>query len=65
MTRTQVVAGVREALVRYEPRIDPLDIAAESSPDQPNLLLIRVSYRIRATNTRGNMVYPFYLQEGI
>src|SRR4029450_3702811 len=36
-----VVQKAREALVAFEPRIDVLDISAESAPDQLNLLLIR------------------------
>lgn len=58
-----VVQTVREALVAYEPRIDVLDIGAESAADEPNLLLIRINYRIRANNARGNLVYPFYIRE--
>ena len=59
-----VVQTVREALVAYEPRIDVLDINAETAPEQPNLLLIRINYRIRANNALGNLVYPFYIREG-
>jgi phage baseplate assembly protein W len=62
-TLTMVIHHVREALVRYEPRADFLDINAETAPDQPNLLLIRINYRIRANNAIGNMVFPFYLGE--
>lgn len=62
-TIAMVVHTVREALVAYEPRIDVLDISAESAPDELNLLLIRINYRIRANNARGNLVYPFYIQE--
>jgi phage baseplate assembly protein W len=64
MTRSLVVNRVREALVRFEPRIDVLDVDAEATSDQENLLLIRVSYRIRANNAMNNLVYPFYIQEG-
>jgi uncharacterized protein len=59
-----VVQNVRQALIRYEPRIDVLDITAESAPESRNLLLIRISYRIRANNAIGNLVYPFYIREG-
>lgn len=58
-----VVSEVREALVRFEPRIDVLDITAESAADQPNLLLIRIDYRIRANQALGNFTYPFYINE--
>jgi len=59
-----VVHMVRTALVKYEPRIDVLDVLAESTADSPNMLLVRVSYRIRSTNAIGNLVYPFYITEG-
>lgn len=62
-TRTVVVQQVRQALANYEPRIDVLDVRAESAPEQPNLLLIRIDYRIRANNALGNLVYPFYVTE--
>jgi uncharacterized protein len=58
-----VVQTVREALIAFEPRIDVLDINAESAPEEPNLLLIRINYRVRANNARGNLVYPFYIRE--
>jgi uncharacterized protein len=63
-TRSLVTQAVRAALVAYEPRIDVLDVRAESEPGQPNLLLIRVDYRIRSNNAIGNLVYPFYITEG-
>ena len=63
-TLTVVVQTVREALVAYEPRIDVLDVNAETAPEEPNLLLIRINYRIRANNALGNLVYPFYIGEG-
>jgi phage baseplate assembly protein W len=63
-TPTRVVQAVRKALAAYEPRIDVLDLDAQTAPDTPNLLLIRINYRIRSNNAVGNLVYPFYIQEG-
>jgi len=60
-TISSTVQTVRTALTKYEPRIDVLDINAEAQGK--NLLLIRISYRIRANNAIGNMVYPFYVRE--
>jgi phage baseplate assembly protein W len=62
-TITLVVDAAREALTRYEPRIDLIEVSAENSAEAPNLLLIRVNYRVRATNAIGNLVYPFYIKE--
>ena len=64
LTRALVVQSVRQALVDYERRIDVLDVTAESAPSEQNLLLIRVGYRIRANTALGNLVYPFYVNEG-
>ncbi|MCC8030059.1 MAG: GPW/gp25 family protein, partial [Lachnospiraceae bacterium] len=56
---------VENALTRWEPRIT--DIHAEVSDEQldEGVLLIRISYVIRATNNPYNLVYPFYISEGI
>lgn len=59
-----VVDRVRRALVQFEHRIDLMRVDAESPPEQPNLVLIRIDYRIRANNATGNFVYPFYITEG-
>ena len=59
-----VAEDVRQTLTTYEPRIDVLGINVETEPEQANLLLIKISYSIRETNTIGNMVYPFYINEG-
>ncbi|HEX6322443.1 MAG TPA: GPW/gp25 family protein [Vicinamibacterales bacterium] len=59
-----VVHETRKALTRFEPRVDVLDVHAENTADAPNLLLIRINYRVRTTNTIGNLVYPFYIREG-
>jgi phage baseplate assembly protein W len=53
---------VRQALIQWEPRIDVLNLAVSPGASQPNLLLIQIDYRVRATNSRFNLVYPFYLE---
>jgi uncharacterized protein len=63
-TLVQVRDGVREALVTWEPRIAVEDVQVTPQGQPPNILSIEVDYRVRATNTRANLVYPFYLQEG-
>lgn len=63
-TRGAIAYQVQQALLRWEPRIDVLDVRAMESPDEPNLLLIHVDYRIRANNAFHNLVYPFFLREG-
>jgi len=55
---------VRESLITWEPRIDVERVSITRSESQLGTLLIEIDYRIRATNTRTNLVYPFYLEEG-
>jgi phage baseplate assembly protein W len=55
---------VEEALNRWEPRIDLQDVQVLADPSQPTLLLISIDYRVRATDSRYNLVYPFYLERG-
>jgi phage baseplate assembly protein W len=54
---------VSTAIIRWEPRIDLLAVTAAADPDTPGLVLIEVDFRVRRTNTRTNLVYPFYLTE--
>lgn len=61
-TAGRVADAVRDALIRFEPRIDVLDVQTSIPAGQPTVLLIEIDYRIRATNNRFNLVYPFYLQ---
>ncbi len=52
---------VREALGRWEPRIEVQRVAAEPDPDHSSCLSIVVEYRIAATHSNRSLVFPFYL----
>lgn len=58
-----VAADVREALTRWEPRIDLLDVVVTIGGSQGEVLLIRIDYRIRANNAFYNTVYPYYVND--
>jgi len=64
-TAGRVAGEVREALVQWEPRIDLLDVKARADGQAGERLLIEIDYRVRATNNRFNLVYPFYLEGGV
>jgi hypothetical protein len=61
-TATAVTRAVREALATWEPRIGVLDVYAAPDPSRPNVLVIEINYQVLATNSRANLVYPFYLE---
>ena len=55
---------IRRAVIFFESRIDLEDIEVDESLVSEGVLLINLIYTVRTTNTRTNMVYPFYFQEG-
>jgi len=57
-----VEKSVAEALTLWEPRIEL--IAIEASEADEGVLSVSVDYRVRRTDNRFNLVYPFYLKEG-
>jgi phage baseplate assembly protein W len=52
---------VREAVRDWEPRIDLQDVSAEANAENETRVTVSIAYVIRATNTRKNLVFPFYL----
>lgn len=56
----RVAYEVRASLLRWEPRIDVVEVDATADPTQPGVVLIGVTYVLKATNDRRNLVFPFY-----
>jgi phage baseplate assembly protein W len=52
---------VRSALDRWEPRISVEEVDFDLSRMGDGQLLINIGYRLRATNNKRNLVYPFYV----
>jgi len=63
--RGSVQVRVRESLVKWEPRIDVTDVRVETDPRAAHHLIVRIDYRVRANNALFNLVYPFFLNEGV
>jgi len=62
-TAGRISQEVQEALLRFEPRIDVINVQVTPQSDSDGeKLLIRVDYQVRATNNVFNLVYPFYLE---
>ncbi len=60
---TDIQNVVTEALNEYEARIDVLKVDVDVSRTKEGRLIIKLDYRNRTTNQRGNFVYPFYFKE--
>ena len=63
-TKSLVAKAVTDALVKWEPRIDVLSVRPGGKTADPATLVVNIEYRVRATNSVFNLVYPFYLREG-
>ena len=59
----RVRSFIEDAILYNEPRIALNGVEVSESGAEAGLLLISIDYTIRATNSRYNMVYPFYLTE--
>lgn len=55
---------IRDAIVRWEPRVILKEVRGERDLGNPVVINIHINYEIRSVNTFFNMVYPFYLERG-
>jgi phage baseplate assembly protein W len=60
-TANRIRRAVRQALGRWEPRIQVTDVVVRPDPDDAAHVWIDIEYRIKATHDRRSLVYPFYL----
>jgi phage baseplate assembly protein W len=58
-----VESTVQEALIKYEPRINLINVSVVDDEANVGKLKINIDYRVRTTNNEFNLVYPFYLTE--
>ncbi|MBN9297679.1 MAG: GPW/gp25 family protein [Filimonas sp.] len=61
--QTYIKDLVSTAIFYYEPRIQPDNVTLVAAEEE-GVVLMTIDYTIRSTNTRHNLVYPFYLNEG-
>ncbi len=59
-----IEGSVKDALLQLEPRIEVLKVQTLTDEISQGELIISIDYRVRTTNNRFNLVYPFYLKEG-
>jgi uncharacterized protein len=64
-TRAALAAAIKQALARWEPRIELDAVRVEAVQGEPSQVIASVEYRLRATNELFNVVLPFWLAEGV
>lgn len=63
LTAAKVEYEVKRSLASFEPRVNDIEVEAVPDEDEPSRLNISISFVIRSTNSKSNMVYPFYLRK--
>jgi phage baseplate assembly protein W len=61
----RITSMINDAILQHEPRIELLDVDVSPDPDDAGVLRIRLEYAVLGTNSRYNMVFPFYLNEAV
>ncbi|MDT9685263.1 GPW/gp25 family protein [Streptomyces sp. TRM76323] len=51
-----IAAAVRD----HEPRVELDEVRAEADPADESRITVSVVYRVRRSNTKANLVFPFY-----
>jgi phage baseplate assembly protein W len=59
-TAAQLSVEVRNALMRWEPRVNVVSVNVYPDVDSRDRMLIDIEYQIKAENDRRNLVFPFY-----
>lgn len=64
--RTLMADKIASAILYHEARVELERVQVDENPDQAleGRLLIAVTYRVKATNSRFNFVFPYYRDEG-
>jgi phage baseplate assembly protein W len=58
--KTYLEDRIRTTVLIYEPRIDPVRLELDTTEQNEGRVILILDYVVRATNTRFNLVYPFY-----
>ena len=62
--KTYIKELIETAILYYEPRITAQKISLDTTNELNGEILINIEYIVRITNSRANMVFPFYKTEG-
>ena len=61
-TTARITEDIRRSILFHEPRVELEDISYRESRKE-GMIQIIIEFTIIATNTRTNLVYPYYLDE--
>lgn len=62
--KTLMTDKIESAILYHEPRIELEKVKLDNSRELEGLILIEIIYKVKATNSRFNFVFPYYKLEG-
>ena len=62
-TTTYLEERIKTAILVHEPRISLLSLRIDTSRQPEGILLVALDYAVRATNSRYNLVFPFFTSD--
>ena len=62
--KTLIADKVESAILYFEPRVTLDSVNLDDSMALEGVVLIKVVYKVKSTNSRFNFVYPYYIQQG-
>lgn len=62
--RTLLRELIFDAVLMYEPRVTLNEVNFDMERVYEGVMVVELVYTVRRTNSRSNMVFPFYLKEG-
>ena len=61
--KTLMADKVESAILYHEPRIELENVVLDESRELEGVVLINIVYRVKTTNSRFNLVFPYYKLE--
>lgn len=62
--RTFLIDRIKTAILVHEPRIRVVGLQIDTPEPNDGAMQVLLEYEVRATNSRFNMVFPFYRTDG-
>ncbi len=56
---------IKQSLIRWEPRITDVEIATDLAKLNEGIVELHINYVVRSTNNPYNLVFPYYINEGV
>jgi len=61
----RLIREIENALTDFEPRIRNVNVEVDIREYEKGMIYLNIHYTVRATNNPNNLVFPYYLEEGI